>query len=455
MRVNPGYSKNLTTIDEINQLAYAKKENDADKLDKNHWAYKRLVNITEKHGLLVGNSENFFDSNKALSRNEAAVILVNLIGKIREENTAMSEVEQEQIQILKEEFKKEIDFISGRVEKLESNVTELQGRVATIEKSDAKDVKFGFGEKMQLQALLKFKYTGLLDRGTTSDKANFDVPQARIRILGNVHKNVGYVADFNAHTTFTDTTKRAVLNNAYVWTDIIPHHKVQVGQFWLPIGEEGPCSPENLDLAEKSQISRNFSNLKDTGAQIQGNTKFVDYKAAVFNGQGYNSADTVNSSMDYGFWGVVKPLALHPEYGSLKLGGGYYNGSLGTGTRATTFASRNHDTASYYAEYRYKKLGLKGEYAVKDGYSSTYNKKADGFYAQTDYFLTDKIQLLARYDTFRRDIDIINSESKEYTAGLNYFMNNKNLKFQFNYVFVDNYTPKNGQKLIFLTQYLL
>jgi hypothetical protein len=453
--MNPVYSKQMTSMDDINNIDKPKLSNKTEKLDKDHWAYKRLLNITEKYGLLVGESGDFFESDKPLTRNEAALILVSLIGKIREDNADLSSVEQEQMQILKEEFEKEIAFISGRMDELEDSVRSIEGRVTKIETVDSKNVKYSFGENMKLQTLIRAKYSNLIKRASEKEKGNFDVPFARIRLEGKAAKHFGYRVDIRPDTTFNNTTRRGILNNAWVYTDIIPYHKLYAGQMRIPVGYEGDMSPEDLILIERSQISRNFANRRDIGSKLEGSTQFFDYKAAIFNGQGYNAADTVNTRLDYGLWGVIKPLALKPQLGSLKLGGGYYNGKYGTGSRDTVFDNHYSNTVSCYGQYDYKKFSVFSEYSKKDGYGSSFDVKADGWYVSTAYFITDKLQLVGRFDQFRPDFSDKSNKTREYTAGLNYFFNNKNLKMQFNYVFVDNFNFQNGHKLVLLTQYLL
>lgn len=206
------------------------------------------------------------------------------------------------------------------------------------------------------------------------------------------------------------------------------------------------------------KLGKNIKNLdkkSQNWCQKFSNLVSVYNKAGIFNGQGYNAADTVNKGVDYGFWGVVKPLALKPKLGSLKLGGGYYDGKHSTGSLPTTYKNHYSDIMSYYAQYDYKKLTVSSEYAKKDGHGSSFDKKAEGWYLNAGYFLTDKIQLIARYDIFTPDKHLKHLDITEYTAGLNYFFIDKNLRLQFNYVFVDNFDFKNSHRLLMQTQFLL
>ena len=100
-------------------------------------------------------------------------------------------------------------------------------------------------------------------------------------------------------------------------------------------------------------ISRNLSNQRDIGLMTKGETKFFDYKAGIFNGQGYNSDDTINSQIDYAFWGIIKPFAFNENLGKLYLGGGFYDGKQGTGSRSSTYDNYNNNVISYYGEYKW------------------------------------------------------------------------------------------------------
>ena len=73
-----------TTMEELEDLSLSRAEKvDKSKIiDKNHWAYKTLEDITIKYGLLMGKPCDKFNGTGSFTRNEAAFILVNLVGKI-------------------------------------------------------------------------------------------------------------------------------------------------------------------------------------------------------------------------------------------------------------------------------------------------------------------------------------------------------------------------------------
>lgn len=162
--------------------------------DTNHWAYKSLESITEKYGLLIGDAGNKFDLSKALTRNEASVILVNLIGKIEQDKINLDESEKIQIGILKNELSQEINALTGRVATLEGSVDKLQGSVTKLETNDKNSLKYGYGENFKLGGAFQFKYAGNVQKGADNYSPNFSIPYSEFKITGKMTPHLNYVA---------------------------------------------------------------------------------------------------------------------------------------------------------------------------------------------------------------------------------------------------------------------
>lgn len=434
-------------------------------INNGHWAYKSLEHITKKYGLLVGDAGDKFDGTKALTRNEAAVILVNLIGKVEQEKINLNDSEKTQIDILKNELSDEITALTGRVAILEKNVNKLQGSVSKIQDNDKKSFKSGFGEDFKIGGAFQFKYAGNVQKGVDNYSPNFSIPYSEFKISGKMAPHVNYVAQMlpnrtwastvgnsTATNTSTSNTIGGLLGDAYVSTDVIPHHVVYLGQSRVPIGIEGTLATSVVDTIDRSQISRNFSNFRDTGVKIAGTWGFIDYTAGTFNGAGENYKDASNN-MGIGGWTVVKPLYKLSQYGKLEMGTGYYRQQNGNTTN--TILSSRFETQTWGANlgYKYKKFGLKSEWAMRRGYSAQ-NQIARGMFAETTYDLTPKVQLLAKYDIFDPNQRIQKNDLREYTLGTNYFFAGNNIKLQLDAVAVQNLTGRDSKRLLLLTQYV-
>ena len=428
----------------------------AKEIQSGNWAYKSLENITRKYGLLVGDAGEKFDGSKPLTRNEAAVILVNLIGKVEQEKISLDDSEKTQIDILKNELSEEITALTGRVAVLEDSVGKLQGSVSNIEKSNAKTFKYGFGEDFKVNGGIQLRYSGIAQKGADSSSfpPNFSIPLSDIRISGKMAPHLNYYTQIIPSSTWggstSTTTTGGTIGDIYVSTDIIKNHTVFLGQNRIPIGIEGTLSPYALDTIDRSQISRNFSNYRDMGIKIVGNWPLFDYTLGTYNGAGQNYKDYSND-LAIGGWITAKPLYKSPQYGKLELGGGAYRQNNGNTTNTATSTRYESQTYSALLAYKYKKVGFKSEWAYKRGYTAL-NQIAKGMFAETTYDFSPKIQLLAKYDIFNPS----NKQNcnTEYTLGTNYFFAGNNIKLQMDAVAVSNKAGKDSKRLMILTQYM-
>ncbi|MCM1265410.1 MAG: hypothetical protein NC200_04345, partial [Candidatus Gastranaerophilales bacterium] len=136
------------------------------------------------------------------------------------------------------------------------------------------------------------------------------------------------------------------------------------------------------------------------------------------------------------------------KYGSLKLGGG-----LTSGRRHF-----NYNVVGGYVRYDYKKFGIDFEVANADGSngrSGPSQAHSRGYYTTLYYNLTKKIQLVARYDELTPNCDNSSYKTREYWAGVNYFIKGQALKFILNYIFREDSAAGNSHRILLGTQVLL
>ncbi len=452
------YAKSVSLTD-LNDFSVKKvKRKDTEKaFDSNHWAYKTLKNATDKYGVLIGKPGENFDGTRPISRNEAAIILINLMGKVEDKNLKMNEADKAKIEILQQELGGEITKLSGRIETVEKSVAELKGSVSNIEESNQKSLKTMFGEDFKITGGLQAGYTAMPCKGADGYSPNFGLPYSEVAITGKVHKHLDYVAQLVPTRNFSDTSFNGLLREAYISTDIIPKHKLFIGQVTRPVGMEATLSPLNIDFIDYSQssrklISNNIANYdphnQDTGIMLNGDWNIVKYAVGTFNGTGNNSFDA-NRRTSVAAQATIKPFYKNPKLGSLELGGSILNQN--TNYRENLFG--------YHASYTYKKFNVKGEYLTKTGFANTTDttliggQKARGWVLDTKYNLTDKISVLFRYDNFDPDIKNVADASTEYVAGINYLFKD-NLGLLVNFVNVSNQFGRDSHRVGFLTQYM-
>jgi len=418
--------------------------------DPNHWAYKTLKNVTDKYGVLIGKPGESFDGTKPISRNEAAIILVNLMGKVEDQNMKVTEGDRAKIEILQQELGGEIAKLSGRVEAVEKSVADLQGSVSNIEESSKKTWKNAYGEDFKITGGLQAGYTAMPVKGEDGYSPNFGLPYSEVAISGKLNEHLDYMAQLVPTRNFSDTSFNGLLREAYVATDIIPKHKLYAGQVTRPIGMEATLSPLNIDFIDYSQSSRKLisndpanydPHNQDTGIKISGDWDLVNYSVGTFNGTGNNSFDG-NRRTSIAGQATIKPFYKNPALGSLELGSSLL-------AQNTTY---RENLVGYHTSYTYKKFNVKGEYLGKTGFANS-GQKARGWVLDTKYNLTDKITALFRYDNFDPDIKNVADASVEYVVGVNYLFKD-NLGLLVNFVNVDNQSGRDSHRVGFLTQYM-
>ena len=259
-----------------------------------------------------------------------------------------------------------------------------------------------------------------------TDGANgFDVRRARLDFRGNVIESLEY----RVHLEFANGPK--ILDASVRW-NINEHVAVQAGQYKIPFSLENPYNPNKLEMIDNalaithlvnySDVSDIAANGRDIGVSVIGNFlrrkgfNIIDYYFGVFNGSGINTGD---ANKDKDFSGM---LSINPSK-HLTFAVSHYNGTVGT--QGDTF----HRTRNGFGvKYDDNRLLVRSEYI----HGKTGELNSDGAYAVCGYYVHPKVQTVARYDYFKRDLSDNSTTQQDYTVGVNYFPVT-NVRLQFNY----------------------
>lgn len=229
--------------------------------------------------------------------------------------------------------------------------------------------------------------------------------------------------------------------------DLNKNQSVQAGYYRTPNGVEGSVGTYFQDFACRSQIARTFANSRAIGVKNSGRYKYIDYDLGVFDSARY--FDSFLNGFEFVGKVVVKPLEFADgKYGHLKVAG-----SLNSGNK-----DHSYNVVNAYIGYQYKKFSIDAEYAHANGYNgAVYSSRdeAQGFYNTIKYELSPKLHLLARYDIFDPNMKISGNNIEEYSVGVNYFPKGRFFKLSLNYVFRQNHSASNSNRLILLTQIVL
>lgn len=261
----------------------------------------------------------------------------------------------------------------------------------------------------------------------------------------------------NKKTSFVATTRFLPQHEfsfmQYFFSDLFIRHKfnekavLTIGNTRTHTGEEGSQSELLIPLFNRSQISRHYGNIRKLGVRLSGEFSLMDYDVAL------NSSGTYFTSFfpgsEFCGWLNFKPLGkTDGRYGILKIGGG-----LTAGRRHFDYTNIGANVS-----YKYKRFKADFEYAKGNGANGRIGVSklhSEGYYTTLYYDLTKKIQLVARFDDFIPNCHDKSHHSREYTAGINYFIKGQAIKLILNYVFCENNRLGNSHRIIIGTQIVI
>lgn len=306
--------------------------------------------------------------------------------------------------------------------------------------------KKGPVHKAQFYGAYQGSLTGTFEPGDFDRGYEFGI--AEIGVVGAFKKETK--TDFKVQMNFKPVSGQSYLHSlftdVYIMNTTVPNHKIIVGNSRNQVGIDGGASSYTLPFATRSQIGRNFGNVRVLGVRVVGNYPLIDYQMAV------NSSDRYFHEFfpgaEFTGWINFKPLG--------KTDGKYGNLTIGTGVN-TGRRHGDYSVGGAYVGYSYKKFAVNAEYAIADGYNGKVysDKKATGFYTTVSYRLTKRLHALLRYDQFDPNREVSGNLKREYTAGLNYFIKGQALRLILNYVFCENQNADDSHRIILGTQIVL
>jgi phosphate-selective porin OprO/OprP len=272
-----------------------------------------------------------------------------------------------------------------------------------------------------------FKLSGYAQLLGTIQESGVDsaaVRRLRFALSGEIVKNL--------KAKFTiDVVRSPVLIDAQLEAAFSEALNLRFGQFLVPFGVESSVSTADLDTINRSQPvdklapGRDIGTLgRDVGLALTGKISLFDYTVGVFNGTGANKADT-NDNKDFAGRLGVRPLEF------LSVGASLYKGSYNTSVGAP---STRRDRTGFDAGATFGDVSLKGEYvwAVDDATDKR------GWFAQAGWFVLPKtFQVLAKFDSFDKNVSAANDRTSLYTFGLNWFFAERT-KLQVNFEYLRN-----------------
>ncbi len=191
---------------------------------------------------------------------------------------------------------------------------------------------------------------------------------------------------------------------------------VQAGQFKTPFTKEYITSLADLETADRSTVVDSLASKRDIGVMADYEIhKLVTVSGGVFNGEGVN----LTSNRDSTLLGVAR-VAVRP-IPDLSIGGNvarYFGDSTRYGADVSYEGPRFTARAEYVAQSR----------------DSVGGKKDHGWWGLGGIRVVDAVQLVGKYEDFRRDQISLQQRNRAWTAGANLFLAGSAVKLTVEYI---------------------
>jgi hypothetical protein len=235
----------------------------------------------------------------------------------------------------------------------------------------------------------------------------FRLRRSEIKLSGKVNGDWAFEVMFDPAKSITPQTAGTdgkVLQDLAVTYTGFKGYELSLGQKKIILGEEGVRSSSELDFPERAQISRAYSDRRETGFFFKGDVaEPVTLLASVTNGNPSNVLSDTNDSLNS--CGRVD-LKFVP---GLNFGG---SGCYGAVQAAAHLIRRRLGGHARYNGGKDFPLIVEFEYlSGGDGRAGLTDLRRDGFYGQALYTIANQIQIGARYDTITNDKDAQNGEN--------------------------------------------
>jgi phosphate-selective porin len=241
------------------------------------------------------------------------------------------------------------------------------------------------------------------------------INRARLAASGVVADVVSWRVQGEFRTGSVGTGRASVsLQDAYIrynpgaWA-------LQAGQFKTPFSREFITSLADIETADRSTVVDSLAPKRDIGLMGEYRKDRISVLAGIFNGEGQN----VSSNADSTLLGVGRVAVQLLARLSVAVNAARYFG----------------DSTRYGVDAAYEgtRVALKGEYLRqrRDGTSTPYDS---GWYGLGTLTVSPALQVVGKYEEFKRPGISSASSNSAWTAGVNIYPATRNLRLIFDFV---------------------
>lgn len=275
--------------------------------------------------------------------------------------------------------------------------------------------------------------TGTSWLGNTTGYNTFRLRRSEIKLSGKITPSWGFEVMFDPSKAINTAAGAdgKILQDLGVTFLGLKGHEFTLGQKKIVITEEGLRSSSDLDFAERAQVTRAFSDRRETGFFYKGDYgSLVTAYASITNGTPSNVLDDSNDTVFYAArldFKVMPGLLLGASGGTSGGEGAFHLGRDRYGVHV-----KYDGPAELPLAFRAEYLEAKDESRNATSGAIT-ELERNGFYLTGMYTIAGVYQLAVRYDQLDNNKNASNAKTKMFTGGFHYMIKGKNINLKAEY----------------------
>jgi phosphate-selective porin len=336
-----------------------------------------------------------------------------------------------------------VNALSARLQALEDAQKKTAEDVVKPNVSTGAKLPITISGLLQVQGLANFNQDG----PDAFNNDTFRLRRGELRVTGQITRRIKATAMFDIAKVQNSSVRPSdsVLQEI-VLSYLLNENKargtsstVDIGQFKIPIGYEGDLvSSSSLQTIERALMFQNrdpfrggYGDKRETGVQLRGQRGKIAYWIGVFNGLGERQNDVSTGDNK-----AVLARLIYQTSGKEGLQLGVSGGIGNTGNPIAGQPRLDRSLLNLFAVYKKNKITAQTEYLIADSQTiaDTNVRDVRSYYGSIGYFLTKKLEGVARYDVFDFTRESSGGKISEATLGVNYYIKGNNAKIQANVV---------------------
>jgi len=398
-----------------------------------------------------------------------ASFLAGVCGFIVTSGLSIAAEADEDLKQLRQELSKQRAYIEQLEQRVQAQ--EAKGEAAAKAQADAiaklPQIEAGYDGGFYIRskdkpfslvanALGQFRYTFFRPNGGNTNQ-NFDVALGRLALSGIMFDpKLSYFLQIQGSTL--GNNNNITMLDWLVNYNFAPEVGVQTGRFVLPYSRQFYTPPAYLMFADLSQADTAFDLPRSIGGQVSGKFGPLTYYAAVLNsiraldasGQqnfGSNVAALGRLEFDilkpYGYYETSPKPVADPQ---LSVGLAFaYNPIDATSSLQNLVTKDATANVTLDLGYRWDRVSVQAAaYYRHDAYTTPGLGTGNDFGGYTQggfYLIPEKLELAGLISGVKFDklnVPGVFQKTTAYTVGLNYYVHSHNMKFQFDYSYLNN-----------------